>query len=70
MSVASITRDQERAVEQRTRIRDCRFVLRGIANDGEPPPAEIETELRDIDKRLQRIETELGALYAVRRGPK
>lgn len=62
-----MTRDEERAVEQRTRIREARFMLRSIADDSEPPSPEIETELRTMSRRLQEIETRVGESYSVRK---
>lgn len=62
-----MTRDEERAVEQRTRIREARFMLRSIADDAEPPTPEIEAELRTMSRRLMEIETKLGDQYSVRK---
>ena len=67
-----MTRDEERAIEQRTRIRDVRMTLQSIANDAEPLSQEVECPdgqltLGRIILALRGMETRLGDSYAVRK---
>ena len=58
-----MTRDEERLVEQRTRIREARFMLRSVADDaGLSITPELEAELRTIARRLQSIEENVLAV--------
>lgn len=67
MSVSTVTRDQERAIEQRTRVREARFILKSVMDDAEPPPQVIEDELRAMYRRLGEIEMKFGESYSVRK---
>ena len=62
-----MTRDEERAVEQRTRIREARLTLRSIADDAAPPPEPFESELRAMARRLLEIEETIGGWVNVRK---
>ena len=63
-----MTRDEEKLVEQRTRIREARFMLRSVADDaGLILDPKIEPELRMMAKTLQEIETKLDAGLTVRK---
>jgi hypothetical protein len=64
-----VTTQEERAVEQRTRIREARYALRAIADDANPPPEPIESELRGMARRLQQIEEAVSESVSVRKTP-
>jgi hypothetical protein len=54
-----MTKKEHRAVEQRTRIDEARYLLRSIADDADPPPEPIESEMRTIARRLMEIENSI-----------
>ena len=63
----NMTRDEEKTVEQRTRIREARFMLRSVADDaGLSIPLEMETHLRQMARDLQMIESGLDETLTVK----
>ena len=61
-----MTNSEKIAVEQQTRIREARFMLRSIADDADAPPEPIESELRTMSRRLGEIEKQYEASLSIR----